>query len=111
MHLRELFSLARKYLIYLPSLFNDRVTTPDPNTISLADSDEQVLPTFVSLAHQHGVKASLSIGGWTGSIYYSSNVATEANRTALVNAVLGLVKKYDLDGIDFEFVLILMIQV
>ena len=78
------------------------MTTPDPNTISLADSDEQILPTFVSLAHKNGVKASLSIGGWTGSQYYSAVVATESNRTAFVNAVLGLVKKYDLDGIDFE---------
>lgn len=50
-----------------------------------------------------GVKASLSIGGWTGSQYFSTAVADETNRTAFVQTVLGLVTKYDLDGIDFEY--------
>ena len=51
-----------------------------------------------------GVKASLSIGGWTGSQYFSTAVADETNRTAFVQTVLALVTKYDLDGIDFECV-------
>lgn len=46
----------------------------------------------------------LTIGGWTGSQYFSSAVATEANRTAFVKTVLSLVDKYDLDGLDFEYV-------
>ena len=46
----------------------------------------------------------LTIGGWTGSQYFSSAVATDANRTAFVNTVLGLVSKYNLDGLDFEYV-------
>ena len=29
------------------------VTTPDVNTVSLADSDEELLPKFVDLAHQN----------------------------------------------------------
>ncbi len=29
------------------------VTTPDVNTVSLADSDEELLPRFVNLAHQN----------------------------------------------------------
>lgn len=51
-----------------------------------------------------GVKASLSIGGWTGSRFFSSNVASPENRTAFVKAVVGLVTKYNLDAIDFEYV-------
>lgn len=46
----------------------------------------------------------LTIGGWTGSQYFSSAVATEANRTAFVKTVMDLVSKYDLDGLDFEYV-------
>jgi len=50
------------------------------------------------------VSALVSIGGWTGSIYYSTAVGSAQNRTAFVKAVVGLVQKYKLDGIDFEYV-------
>src|ERR1700734_4108889 len=45
----------------------------------------------------------LSVGGWTGSQYFSTAMGSAANRTAFVHAVLSLVKTYDLDGIDFEY--------
>lgn len=48
------------------------------------------------------VKALLTIGGWTGSKYFSSAVATPENRTAFADAVMGLVNQYGLDGVDFE---------
>ncbi|KDQ60128.1 glycoside hydrolase family 18 protein [Jaapia argillacea MUCL 33604] len=79
------------------------VTTPDSSVLSLADSNEAQVPQFVDLAHQNGVAAHVSIGGWSGSQYFSSAVATAANRTLFVNAVLGLVSKYSLDGIDFDW--------
>lgn len=44
----------------------------------------------------------LTVGGWTGSQYYSTVVSTPENRDTFANAVLGLVSKYDLDGLDFE---------
>ena len=47
----------------------------------------------------------LTIGGWTGSQYFSTAVGSADNRTAFVNAVMGLVKQYDLDGVDFEYVI------
>jgi len=50
------------------------------------------------------VSALVSIGGWTGSIYYSTAVGSAQNRTAFVKAVVGFVQKYKLDGIDFEYV-------
>jgi chitinase len=49
-----------------------------------------------------GVKALISIGGWTGSKYFSTNFASEKNRTAFVKTCVDFVKKHDLDGIDFE---------
>jgi len=45
--------------------------------------------------------ASVSIGGWIGSAYFSSAV-TPANRSKFVKAVLDMVAKYNLDGVDFE---------
>ena len=47
----------------------------------------------------------LSVGGFGGSLFFSSGLATDANRTAFVNAVLNLTQAYDLDGLDFELVL------
>ncbi|KAI0747107.1 glycoside hydrolase [Daedaleopsis nitida] len=88
---------------YTSATYAFAITTPDVNQVSLEASDEELLPRFVDLAHQNGVKALLTIGGWTGSQYFSSAVATEANRTAFVKTVLGLVDKYNLDGLDFDW--------
>jgi chitinase len=81
-------------------------TTPDVGTLYLSDSDKSTLSSFVSTAHKNGVNASLSLGGWGGSQYFSSAVATPENRTAFTQAILNLVSTYDLDGIDFECVFI-----
>ena len=37
-------------------------------------------------------------------MYFSTAVGSAANRTAFARAVLDLVDKYDLDGLDFEYV-------
>ncbi|KAF7981909.1 hypothetical protein HWV62_31509 [Athelia sp. TMB] len=78
-------------------------TTPSADKVSLASSDETNLKTFVAAAHQNNVKALLSIGGWTGSIYFSNNVGSAANRTAFVKTSTDLVTKYGLDGLDFDW--------
>ncbi|EDR01922.1 glycoside hydrolase family 18 protein [Laccaria bicolor S238N-H82] len=78
-------------------------TTSDASVIALDSESASLLPTFVSAAKSHNVKALLSIGGWTGSQYYSSNVATADSRTTFVKAVADLATKYNLDGIDFDW--------
>ncbi|KAJ7150983.1 glycoside hydrolase family 18 protein [Mycena crocata] len=88
---------------YNAMTFAFATTTPDVSTLALDDVSAQALPAFVSAAHDSGVTALLSIGGWTGSMYYSTAMATAENRTAFVTAVLGLVSKYNLDGIDFDW--------
>jgi hypothetical protein len=45
----------------------------------------------------------LSIGGWGGSQYFSSAVATKANRTAFAQTIMKTVKKYNLGGIEIEY--------
>ncbi|KAJ6491315.1 glycoside hydrolase family 18 protein [Mycena vitilis] len=88
---------------YNAMTFAFATTTPDVSTIALDDVSAAALPEFVSAAQTNGVSALLSIGGWTGSQYYSTAVATSENRTAFVGAVLALVSRYDLDGIDFDW--------
>jgi chitinase len=77
------------------------ITTP--TGVSLAAADEELLPQFVAAAHAKGVKALLSIGSWTGSVYFSDNIATSEKRTAFVKTIVDLAKQYKLDGIDFDW--------
>ncbi|THH00031.1 hypothetical protein EW026_g2419 [Hermanssonia centrifuga] len=88
---------------YTSVTYSFALTTPDVNTVSLNSDDEQLLPQFVEAAHNSNSKAMLTVGGWTGSQYFSSAVGSADNRTAFVNAVMGLVSTYNLDGLDFDW--------
>lgn len=88
---------------YSALTFAFATTTADPSMIALDSTSADLLPTFVQEAHNHNVDALVSIGGWTGSIYYSTAVGSATNRTAFVKAVVGFVQKYKLDGIDFDW--------
>jgi len=46
----------------------------------------------------------LTVGGWDGSIYFSSSVATSANRTTFVNSIVNMVNTYGFQGVEFEYV-------
>ncbi|KAL0578118.1 hypothetical protein V5O48_003861 [Marasmius crinis-equi] len=87
---------------YTAMTFAFAVTTAD-GSVSMDDISQQVLPRFVSSAKANNVQALLSIGGWTGSQYFSSAVATAESRTAFVKTVVDLVNQYQLDGIDFDW--------
>ncbi|KAG0692802.1 glycoside hydrolase family 18 protein, partial [Suillus ampliporus] len=76
---------------------------PDVTSLSLDGSDGDLLPQFVSEAHAHGVEAHIAVGGWTGSLWFSSNLATAENRTAFVKTVAEFAFQYDLDGINFDW--------
>ncbi|PPQ78226.1 hypothetical protein CVT25_015545 [Psilocybe cyanescens] len=78
-------------------------TTSDVEVLDLSGSNPDLLPQFVAEAHKHGVKALVSIGGWTGSRGFSTNVGSAENRTAFVKTVVDLARKYSLDGIDFDW--------
>ncbi|KAI0049237.1 glycoside hydrolase family 18 protein [Auriscalpium vulgare] len=78
-------------------------TAPSVHELSLSDSDATFLQQFVSTAHTHGVKALVSVGGWTGGLYYSTDVGSAENRTAFVKTITQLATKYNLDGIDFDW--------
>ncbi|KAJ7717919.1 glycoside hydrolase family 18 protein, partial [Mycena maculata] len=76
------------------------ITTPDPSNISVSS---ELLTEFVQTAVANSVSPLLTIGGWTGSQYFSTAVATSENRNKFANAILDLVKTYNLDGIDFDW--------
>lgn len=66
-------------------------------------NSEDTLNWLVSVAHAAGKKVRLSIGGWTGSVYFSPAVATAANRQVLAQAILAMYSKFGLDGIDLDW--------
>ncbi|CAA7260882.1 unnamed protein product [Cyclocybe aegerita] len=71
--------------------------------LDLSGSNPSVLPQFVKQARSNGVKALVSIGGWTGSRGFSVNVGSAQNRTAFVKTVTDFATKYGLDGLDFDW--------
>lgn len=77
------------------------LTSPDPAVLTIDPTDATNIPAFVEQAKTHGAMSSISVGGWTGSRYFSTAV-TPANRSTFVNAVLNLTSKYNFDGVDFE---------
>ncbi|RDB27555.1 Chitinase A1 [Hypsizygus marmoreus] len=78
-------------------------TTPDVNKLFLDPDSQEALSEFVALAKSNNVTALVSIGGWTGSQYFSNHVATEENRSAFVKTVINLINQYDLDGLSSSF--------
>lgn len=64
--------------------------------------------SFASLTHGvcQNVAAILTLGGWDGSQYFSSDVATDANRSAFAKAIQNVVSTYKLDGVEFECALV-----
>ncbi|KAF9534200.1 glycoside hydrolase family 18 protein [Crepidotus variabilis] len=61
------------------------------------------LHDLVMAAHAHEKKVKLSIGGWTGSRYFSNAVSTEDNRRRFSENIRTLYTAYDLDGIDIDW--------
>lgn len=59
--------------------------------------------TLVSLAHRHGVKVLLSIGGWDDSGNFPLVASTGALRATFAHSCLEAVRNYDLDGIDIDW--------
>ncbi|KAI8456998.1 glycoside hydrolase superfamily, partial [Phakopsora pachyrhizi] len=77
-------------------------TGPNPES-DIVIENETNLKVVASAAKSHNVTISLSIGGWTGSKYFSSLVASEQSRKTFAESILRVVKKYELDGIDIDW--------
>ncbi|KZO98006.1 glycoside hydrolase family 18 protein [Calocera viscosa TUFC12733] len=67
------------------------------------DDSEQLLQRLVTAAHAKGKGVKLSIGGWTGAMYFSAAVSNDANRHTFVQNIANMYSQYDLDGIDIDW--------
>ncbi|KAF9569320.1 glycoside hydrolase [Agrocybe pediades] len=66
-------------------------------------SGPTLLEELVTSAHSHNSYVKLSIGGWTGSRYFSTIVSTEKGRSKFAENILATYNKFSLDGIDIDW--------
>ncbi|KAI0774706.1 glycoside hydrolase family 18 protein [Trametes elegans] len=80
-------------------------TPNSSSTISFDSGSTSTLKTLVNSAHNsgHGTKVVLSIGGWSGSYWFSQTMSSASNRSTFVNACVSAVNTYNLDGIDIDW--------
>ena len=67
------------------------------------DSSTWTLSQLVQAGHAAGKKVRLSIGGWTGSVHFSTAVSTPENRQTFANNIADIYNQFDLDGIDLDW--------
>ncbi|KZT10932.1 glycoside hydrolase family 18 protein [Laetiporus sulphureus 93-53] len=88
---------------YTHLIYSFAIPTSSVSNVSLSGSNPDLLPQFVSMAHENDVKAMVSIGGWDGSVHYSPSVGSEANITTFVETLSNFIDTYNLDGLDFDW--------
>ncbi|KAG2053151.1 glycoside hydrolase [Suillus hirtellus] len=71
--------------------------------MTVSDSAPSGPVTFVAAAKQNNVVPILTIGGWDGSIYFSSSISTSSNRTTFVQSIVSMVNKYGFQGVEFDW--------
>ncbi|MET0132636.1 MAG: glycosyl hydrolase family 18 protein [Kibdelosporangium sp.] len=78
---------------------------PNSNGTLQAIPSPGKLTQLVSLGHNNGVKVSLAIGGWNdgNDSAFEALAGNAGSRTTFVNAVIGAVNQYNLDGIDIDW--------
>ncbi|EPT03714.1 hypothetical protein FOMPIDRAFT_49353 [Fomitopsis schrenkii] len=68
-----------------------------------SDEAPGLLQRLVTVAHDSGAKVKLSVGGWTGSQYFSPAVADAQSRQVFANNIRMFYDTFDLDGIDIDW--------
>ncbi|KZT12531.1 glycoside hydrolase family 18 protein [Laetiporus sulphureus 93-53] len=79
---------------------------PDENFNLTWDGSSEapdLLTRLVAAAHNSGTKVKLSVGGWTGSQYFSPAVSDDQSRQTLVSNIFATYTQFNLDGIDIDW--------
>ncbi|KAH9822235.1 family 18 glycoside hydrolase [Melampsora americana] len=79
------------------------IESPSTPKAELEIGDEKKLIEFIKAGKSHNVTVSLTIGGWTGSVYFSSLVASSSSRKAFARNIAKTLEKYGFDGIDLDW--------
>ncbi|GAA5864216.1 hypothetical protein JCM1840_006704 [Sporobolomyces johnsonii] len=61
------------------------------------------LQAFVADAKQASSKAVFTVGGWTGSLHFSTLVATNASQATFAQQIKSFMDQYNFDGVDIDW--------
>jgi chitinase len=67
------------------------------------DDSSDLLRRLVASGHAAGKRVKLSIGGWTGSAYFSTICADDSLRATFVQSIVTAYNAYGVDGIDIDW--------
>ncbi|WP_428908187.1 glycosyl hydrolase family 18 protein [Niallia sp. Krafla_26] len=90
-------------------IFSFAHPTKDGQLLMNGDSALNHLRTTVEIAHNQGSKIMLAVGGWfhiqggESYEYFKDAISQPASRTNLVNNLVDMVVRENLDGIDIDF--------
>ncbi len=76
---------------------------PDADGTIVDIGQSQGLDMLAAVAHQHGVKVLISVGGWGYDARFERLAAGPATRSVFVGELLKFVNKYNLDGVDIDW--------
>ncbi|KAH8916878.1 glycoside hydrolase family 18 protein [Atractiella rhizophila] len=75
-----------------------------PDGIGANDGgDDELIKTLVTDAHTNKKKILFTIGGWTGSRYFSALTNNTASRTSFANQIADMITKHGFDGVDLDW--------
>ncbi|KAG0151049.1 hypothetical protein CROQUDRAFT_37360 [Cronartium quercuum f. sp. fusiforme G11] len=77
-------------------------TAESPSAEFVFDNEANV-KAVVDGAKAHKVSVSLTVGGWTGSKYFSSLVATDSSRSTFAQTIAKTLTKYGFEGVDLDW--------
>ncbi|ORX55233.1 glycoside hydrolase [Piromyces finnis] len=75
----------------------------DSKSFEVVGYNSRILSNVITYAHQQNVKVLLSVGGWSGSEYFTKMTSTEENMDAFVESVRSTIFNLELDGIDIDW--------
>lgn len=84
--------------ILIRSLLAFAIPDEQGNLVFEDDSSKTLLKDVVDAAHGKSKKTVLTIGGWTGSKYFSQIVGTDSGRQQFASNIKSTIDEYNLDG-------------
>ncbi|KAN0085913.1 glycoside hydrolase family 18 protein [Tylopilus felleus] len=73
------------------------------STVEVIVSDPTLVDQFTAAATANNVKPILTVGGWDGSLYWSSSVANAQNRSSFANSLVQYAFAHGFTGLDFDW--------
>ena len=90
-------------------IFSFAHPTKDGSLLMNGEAALANMRTMVQNAHQHGTKMMLAVGGWyhieggESYDYFKEAISSATSRTKLINELIGMTERENLDGIDIDF--------